>query len=165
MINQMGKNSNISMMNNMNKTSYEDKLSFNPEIKNQVENKTAAGIEKKEINKIDDCKTCSERRYIDDSNDGGVSFQSATKINPSQVASAVMGHEKEHYTREQTQAKLDGKEVVSNEIKLSKSICPECGKVYVSGGETTTVTKGEVNPSKKALEKNEVQGINFDAKA
>ncbi len=164
MINQMG-NSNTNMINNLNKTSYQNNLSLNPEIKNQVENKTAAGIEKKDINKINDCKTCSERKYQDVSDDGGVSFQSATKINPTQVASKVMGHEKEHYTREQTKAKIEGKEVVRNDIRLSNSICPECGKVYVSGGVTETVTKKESKPSQKALDKNEVQGINFDAKA
>ncbi len=164
MINQMG-NSNTNMINNLNKTSYENKLSLNPEIKNQVENKTTAGVQKKEINKLDECKTCADRKYQDVSDDGGVSFQSATKINPSQVASAVMGHEKEHYTREQTKADMEGKEVVRNQIRLKNAICPECGKVYVSGGVTETVTKKEAKPSQNALNKNEVQGINFDAKA
>ncbi len=155
-------NANIS--NNQNMVNNERQVAFNPEIKNQVENKTAAGVQKKDINKIDqeDCKTCSERKYQDVSDDGGVSFQSATKLAPSQAATAVAGHEREHFSREQTKAKMEGKEVISNEISIKNSICPECGKAYVSGGETRTTTRTKT--SQKALDKNEVKGINFDAK-
>ncbi len=153
---------NQTIANNQNTINNERQVAFNPEIKNHVENKTSAGIQKKDINKINDCKTCSERKYQDVSNDGGVSFQSPTKLAPSQAATAVAGHEREHFTREQTKADMEGKEVVQNEIKIKNSICPECGKVYVSGGETTTTTK--TKPSEQALNKNDISGINFDTK-
>ncbi len=156
-------NTNPNTNNVLTKGASERQLSYSTEMKNQVENKTSAGIEKKDINKIDDCKTCSERKYQDVSDDGGVSFQSATKVSPGQAASAVMGHEREHYSREQSKADREGRKVVSNEIRLTHGICPECGKTYVSGGVTTTKTRSE-QPSQKALNKNEVKGINFDAK-
>lgn len=169
MLNQLGNNNNT-IINNLNKTSYEKDLLANPNIKNEIENKTVVGIEKKDIDKLkekeeeNECKTCAERKYQDDSTDGGVSFQSAQKISQSQVASTVMGHEREHFRREMTEAKNEGKEVVENRIELHKAICSECGKVYVSGGETTTTTKEKSEFSKKALEKNETAGINFDSK-
>ncbi len=157
-------NTNPNTTNVLTKASSEKQIGYNPEMKNQVENKTSAGIEKKDINKIEDCVTCSERKYKDDSDDGGVSFQSATKINPQQAASVVAGHEREHFSREQTKADIEGKEVVSNKIRLTHAICPECGKTYVSGGVTTTRTR-EKQPSQKALNNNEVKGINFDTHA
>jgi len=87
------------------------------------------------------CYTCANRRYQDVSNDAGVSMQSPTKIAPEQAASMVMAHEREHYSREASKAEQDGREVLSNDIRLFTSICPECGKTYVSGGETRTVTR------------------------
>ncbi len=163
MLNPILGTTNTNASNVLTNAASERQISYNPEMKKQVENKTSAGIEKKDINKIDDCKSCSERKYQDVSDDGGVSFQSAQKVGPGQAASAVMGHEREHYSREQSKADREDRKVVSNEIKIKHAICPECGKTYVSGGETRTVTKGK-SPSQKALAKNEVKGINFDAK-
>ncbi len=152
-------------INTGNSTNFESKINFNPEIKNAVEDKTSVGQSKKEVNELnksEECKTCSERKYKDGSDDGGVSFQSATKLSPAQAGSAVAGHEREHFRREQTEAKNEGKEVVSNRIQIHNAICPECGKMYVSGGTTRTVTKEETETSQKALDKNDVKGINFD---
>ncbi len=87
-----------------------------------------------------ECKTCKSRKYVDGSDDPGVSFKTPQHINPSQSASAVMGHELEHYNRETASASKNGEEVVSASITLSRAICPECGRSYVSGG-TTHVTK------------------------
>jgi len=95
-------------------------------------------------NKIDgtkECQTCANRRYQDSSGDPGVSFKAPTKLTPNQAASAVPAHEREHYSRESSKAKQEGREVVSNDIKIFTSICPECGRTYVSGGETRTVTR------------------------
>ena len=86
------------------------------------------------------CKTCEERKYQDGSNDAGVSFKTPTKIDPSQVASAVRGHEMEHVYREQAKAQREGRKVVSQTVTLHNAICPECGKVYISGGTTRTST-------------------------
>ena len=92
------------------------------------------------------CQTCENRKYQDGSDDMGVSFQTPTNIAPEQVASAVRGHENEHVVREQAKAKMEGRKVVSQSVTLHTDICPECGKVYISGGTTRTVTKAENQP-------------------
>jgi hypothetical protein len=93
------------------------------------------------------CQTCQNRTYVDGSNDGGVSFQTPTHIDPGIAASAVAAHEGEHVTREQDKAEADGREVINQNVRLHTSICPECGITYVSGGvtETTTAAKQENN--------------------
>ncbi len=96
-----------------------------------------------------ECKTCKERRYQDGSNDPGVSMKSPTSVSPEASAAAVKGHEQEHVTRNQAKADSEGREVISSSVKIFTAICPECGKVYVSGGETKTVTakrKKKANP-------------------
>jgi len=89
------------------------------------------------------CETCEKRKYQDGSDDPGVSFKTPTNVKPEQAASAVRGHEMEHVTREQAKAKREGREVVSQSVTIHTGICPECGKVYVSGGTTRTVTKAQ----------------------
>lgn len=86
------------------------------------------------------CQTCEERKYQDESDDMGVSFQTATNIAPEQVASAVRGHENEHVVREQAKAQREDRKVVSQSVTYHTAICPECGRAYVSGGTTRTVT-------------------------
>ena len=76
-----------------------------------------------------------------------VSFQTPTNIKPEQVASAVRGHEMEHVIHEQAKARRDDRKVVSQSVTLHTDICPECGKVYISGGETRTVTKANPEPA------------------
>lgn len=92
-----------------------------------------------------ECQTCEERTYQDGSDDPGVSFKTPTKITPGQEASAVRAHEMEHVTRNQESAKQEGREVVSQSVTYSTGICPECGRVYISGGTTRTVTKAQVD--------------------
>ena len=86
------------------------------------------------------CQTCEERKYQDGSDDMGVSFQTPTQVDPKQAASAVRGHEQEHVVREQAKAQRENRRVVSQSVTIHNDICPECGKVYVSGGTTRTVT-------------------------
>lgn len=86
------------------------------------------------------CQTCEERKYQDGSDDMGVSYQTPTRISPESAASAVRGHEREHVFREQARAQRENRRVVSQSVALHTSICPECGKVYISGGTTTTTT-------------------------
>ena len=88
-----------------------------------------------------ECQTCKNRKYQDESNDPGVSFKTASKINPAGVESAVRGHEQEHVTRNQAKAEREGKEIVYQNVTIKRAVCPECGKSYVAGGETTTVTR------------------------
>lgn len=87
-----------------------------------------------------ECQTCKNRSYQDGSNDPGVSFKSPTKMSPDQAATAVLGHEMEHVTRNQAEAKAEGREVISQSVVLHTGICPECGRTYIAGGETRTVT-------------------------
>ena len=94
-----------------------------------------------EVMEEGECQTCKERKYQDESDDPGVSYQTPTNIAPEQAAAAVRGHEQEHVTREQAQAQRDGREVVSQSVTIHTAICPECGKVYVSGGTTRTTTR------------------------
>ena len=95
----------------------------------------------------EECQTCAGRRYQDGSNDMGVSFKTPQHISPEQSASAVAAHESEHVSRNRAQAEINNKEVVYQRVALQTDICPECGKVYVSGGTTTTVTRD--NPQKE----------------
>lgn len=90
-----------------------------------------------------ECKTCESRRYQDVSDDPGVSFKSASKIAPGNVGAAVRGHEQEHVVRERAKAEREDREVVSQSVVIKTAICPECGKSYVAGGETTTVTRSK----------------------
>lgn len=90
-----------------------------------------------------ECQTCEQRKYQDGSDDPGVSFKTASHIAPEQAASAVKGHEMEHVVREQAKAEREDRKVVSQNVSIHTDICPECGKVYVSGGTTRTVTAAD----------------------
>ena len=87
-----------------------------------------------------ECQTCKNRKYVDVSDDPSVSFQSPAHISPGQAASSVMSHEQEHVSHEQARADKEGRKVVSQTVSLSMSACPECGRLYVSGGVTRTIT-------------------------
>ena len=90
-----------------------------------------------------ECQTCKNRTYQDGSNDPGVSFKTPGKIDPAVAGSVVMAHEQEHVKNESSRAAAEHRKVVSQSVALETSICPECGRVYVSGGKTTTVTKAD----------------------
>ena len=87
-----------------------------------------------------ECETCKNRKYVDQSDDPSVSFQSPAHISPGQSAAVVMSHEREHVANEQARAEQEGRKVVSQTVSLSMGVCPECGRVYVAGGTTRTVT-------------------------
>ncbi|MCL2634168.1 MAG: hypothetical protein FWD34_06610 [Oscillospiraceae bacterium] len=92
-----------------------------------------------------ECEACKNRRYQDKSGDGTVSFQAPTKMSPDEAAHMVRAHEQEHVRNEQQRAKENNMEVVSQSVRIIYGTCHECGKSYVAGGETRTVTK-YVNP-------------------
>ncbi len=100
-----------------------------------------------EVSEEGKCKTCEERKYKDGSNDMGVSFKTAAHIAPEQAAATVRGHEMEHVFREQAKADREDRQVVSQSVSLHTSICPECGKPYVSGGTTRTTTAAKTESS------------------
>ena len=93
-----------------------------------------------------ECQTCKERKYQDGSDDPGVSFKTPTNVDPDMAASAVRGHEMEHVYREQAKAQREDREVVSQNVTYHSAICPECGRAYVSGGTTRTVTAAKSEP-------------------
>ena len=88
-----------------------------------------------------ECQTCKNRKYQDGSDDSGVSFQTPTRVDPKAAGSAVRSHEQEHVSRNRSKAEREGKEIVSQSVTIHTNICPECGRVYVSGGTTRTTTK------------------------
>jgi len=96
---------------------------------------------------LEECQTCQERTYQDESTDPGVSFKSPTHIDPANAGAAVAAHEQEHVRNQQANAAQEEKQIVSQSVKIFTSACPECGKVYVSGGETRTVTATKSAPA------------------
>ena len=99
-----------------------------------------------------ECKTCSSRRYQDGS-DENVSFKTAQHIAPESAGTLVRSHEQEHVGNAYKKAAQNNGKVVSASVSLHTSICPECGRSYVSGGTTRTQIKyyNEENPYQKEL--------------
>ncbi|MBQ8647180.1 MAG: hypothetical protein IJ484_03445, partial [Oscillospiraceae bacterium] len=126
------------------------------------ESKSAA-----EVAEEGECKTCAERKYQDGSDDPGVSFKTPGHIDPDNAASVVRGHEQEHVVRERAKAAREDRKVIQQSVTLHTSICPDCGKVYVSGGTTRTTTAADLGEA--AAEKQRAQraerGTPFEAVA
>ena len=93
-----------------------------------------------------ECQTCRNRKYVDRSNDPGVSFQSPTSVSPAAAEGAVRAHEQEHVSHEQAKAAEQDRRVVFQAVSIQYGICPECGRSFVAGGTTTTVTRAEAQP-------------------
>jgi ssDNA-binding Zn-finger/Zn-ribbon topoisomerase 1 len=87
-----------------------------------------------------ECETCSKRLYKDGSDDIGVSFKHGNHISPEASYSVVLSHEKEHVAIAKEEAKKEKDATVNSTIRLFTAVCPECGKTYISGGETRTIT-------------------------
>jgi len=90
-----------------------------------------------------ECKACKSRRYVDQSDDPSVSFQTPSKINSSMSAAAVSSHEQEHVRNERGNAMREGREITHQSVTLTYDTCPECGKSYVSGGTTRITSIGK----------------------
>ena len=90
-----------------------------------------------------ECSTCQSRKYVDGSDDLGVSFKAPAHVSPEGSGAAVMFHEQEHVSRESSKAQSEGRKVVSQSVQIYTDVCPECGRVYTSGGKTTTTTKSD----------------------
>ena len=117
-----------------------------------------------------ECQTCKNRKYVDGSNESDVSFKTPAHINPNNAAAVVMGHEREHMANAVAEGNEANKELLSASISLKTSVCPECGRVYVSGGVTrTTMRTGKPqNPYEKRqadLNYLMASGANFDLTA
>lgn len=113
-----------------------------------------------------ECKTCNSRKYQDGSNEN-VSFKAAAHISPESAAGAVRAHEGEHVSNAYSKAALEGGKVIRASVSIHTSVCPECGKSYVSGGTTNTAIKysNEENPyvrNLKAQQAEAFKGQNID---
>lgn len=114
-----------------------------------------------------ECETCANRKYQDGS-DENVSFKSASHISPEASGSRVRAHEQEHVSNAYSKAEQKGGEVLQCSVSIRTSVCPECGRTYVSGGETTTMIKysDENNPYQKNAKSQDAAkytGMNVDA--
>lgn len=129
----------------------------------KLEKKEKLKEEEEEENK--ECETCANRKYQDGS-DEMVSFKSASHIAPEAAATRVRAHEQEHVSNafEKAEAK-DGKVVMAS-IALHTSICPECGRVYVAGGTTTTnirYNNDDYASNARKQDETVVPGMNVDS--
>lgn len=109
------------------------------------------------------CETCANRKYQDGS-DEMVSFKSAAHISPEAAGSRVRAHEQEHVSNAYKKASMSDGQVVRASVAIHTSICPECGRTYVSGGTTTTAIKYNSDPyaqNAKAYDAPNVQGRNL----
>lgn len=133
---------------------------------NPVSENTNISVEK---TKPSECQTCKERKYVDVSNDAGVSFKSPTHVSPQASFSAVAAHEQQHVSNAVAEGNQQGNQLVSSSVSYKMSVCPECGTPYVAGGTTTTQIQYNVsNPyesSRKSVEGSMLRGMNFDAVA
>jgi hypothetical protein len=126
-----------------------DAENLNPHLEKMIEEQLD---QKDGVNSAQEaeCETCKNRKYVDGSNEGNVSFKSAQHIAPEGAASTVLAHEYEHVRNAMREDQKEDAELVSVSVSLKTAICPECGKSYVAGGETrTTMRYGEETPAVK----------------
>jgi len=114
----------------------------------------------------EDCETCANRKYQDGS-DENVSFKTASHISPESAGSRVRAHEGEHVSNAYKKAAQKDGKVLNASVSIHTSICPECGRTYVSGGVTNTMIKysNEDNPytkNQKQLDAAKFKGANID---
>lgn len=89
--------------------------------------------------KVDqECETCQHRR--EDESEEVVSLKTS-KYTAEQSVTAVFSHEAEHVYRDKAYADMNNKEVLYQRVALQTDICPECGKLYVSGGQASAVAE------------------------
>lgn len=122
--------------------------------------------DKSDRNPGEECQTCKNRKYKDGS-DEMVSFKSPTHISPESAGAAVRSHEQEHVTNAYSKAARGNGKVLSASVSIHTSICPECGRSYVSGGTTRTQIKyyNEENPYQQDLKLTDqikYKGMNAD---
>ena len=116
-----------------------------------------------------ECETCKNRKYTDGS-DEMVSFKAPGHIDPDNAAAVVLGHEQEHVSNAYNKARNNNGHVERATVRLKTDICPECGRSYISGGETNTQIKyyNEEYPYQKDLKQTDAvkyRGANVDIAA
>lgn len=114
----------------------------------------------------EECQTCKNRKYKDGSNEGNVSFKAAAHISPEAAGARVRAHEGEHVANANKKAAARNGQVMYATVTIQTSICPECGRTYVSGGVTKTSIRfqPEDHPyGEKQKEKDQPYGKNQKA--
>lgn len=178
-------NNSINNLNHYNVSAPEREVNFDEKNQKSIPENTVQPIGNTKANKIVDsesridklkeiysekvlkqmgileCESCQSRTYVDGSNDPSVSFKTPTNISPEASEAAVAAHEGEHVANETAKAQSEGREVVSQSVRTFKAICPECGRMYTSGGVTHTTTQ---NKSKYGEQKQNFQGQLLDMK-
>ena len=159
---------NISIITNSNvypRSDYYNNLSNDPTktLNNDNTDKTSPSGRP---SSPEECETCKKRKYEDGSNEN-VSYKSAAHISPEAAGSAVRAHEGEHVSNAYTKASENNGKVISASVSIHTSVCPECGRTYVSGGTTNTMIKysNESNPyqqERKAQDAIRFTGNNID---
>jgi hypothetical protein len=113
-----------------------------------------------------ECQTCMNRKYVDASNDGNVSFKTPTHVSPKSSHAMVSAHEQEHVANAYSTASQKGGRVVYASVSLKMSVCPDCHTPYVAGGVTRSQIKYDTsNPyekSRKSLEGSVMKGMNIN---
>lgn len=127
----------------------------------------AAGRKDADEDRNKECQTCKNRKYVDGSDEANVSFKSAAHVSPEEAGSAVRAHEGEHVSNAYSKAEKGNGKVISASVSIHTSICPECGRSYISGGVTNTQIKyyNESNPYQKDLKATDgmkLRGANID---
>ncbi|MDR1692682.1 MAG: hypothetical protein LBR72_04930 [Oscillospiraceae bacterium] len=118
-----------------------DTMYFDPRMGRRARAGAAA-----KTNGAEMCETCRTRTYQDGSGDAGVSFKAPAHIAPENSAAVVAAHEREHVGNAHAEARQKGARVAFSSVRLFTANCPECGRVYVSGG--VTQTRLAPNPAK-----------------
>lgn len=112
-----------------------------------------------------ECETCASRKYKDGS-DEMVSFKAATHISPGAAGAAVRAHEQEHVANAYNKAaKAGNAKVLNASVSIQTSVCPECGRSYVSGGKTRTqikYNKDSYAQNTKQIDQARIPGMNVD---
>lgn len=114
-----------------------------------------------------ECQTCKNRKYIDGSNEGDVSFKAPGHIAPEASAGTVMSHELEHVANALEKGNKPGNRLLSVSVTLKTAICPECGRAYVAGGTTRTRIQygnSDYDKNKKANDQSALLGANVDTR-
>lgn len=118
-----------------------------------------------------ECETCKNRKYQDGSNEMDVSFKAPGHIAPEAAAGTVLAHERQHVANAYQKANDNNGVVERASVRLKTAICPECGRTFISGGETETQIRyyNEDNPYQKDMKEsdgvNKYRGMNVDIAA
>ena len=166
--------------------SYDNNLNQRNNVNNKDELGQKGAVDK---SKTTECQTCKNRKYVDGSNEANVSFKNAAHISPEAASSAVRAHEGqhvsnayhkaatqngavrahegEHVSNAYTKAAQNNGTVVNASVSIHTSVCPECGRSYISGGVTDTQIRyyNESNPYQQDLKQTDgikLRGANVD---